>query len=92
VARSSASGQERGVQAVSASKSMNVAVAWSKGLKIEAFARREVPVSIPALVGQPAVGRLQPAGVDLRIVDPESALGRTARRKLIASAVLSQDA
>ena len=30
---------------------------------------------MPALVGQPAVGPLQPAGVDLRIVDPESALG-----------------
>ena len=30
-----------------------------KALKIEPFARREVPVSVPALVGQPAVGRLR---------------------------------
>lgn len=61
------------------------------GLEIKARARCEVLVSVRALFGQPVVGSVQPPGVDLGVVDFESALGVTARRKLIAS-VLSQDA
>ncbi len=46
-----------------------------RALEGEALTWCEIPVSVPALAGQPAVDPLPAAGIDLRIVDPESALG-----------------